>query len=157
VKGLDNSNDLINGQGGHDTLSGLSGNDILRADSGNDHVYGGAGNDRIDGGSGNDRLHGEAGNDRIDGGSGSDWLAGGTGSDVFVYGPGSSQDLILDFGVEDKLDLSAFGRGGMAGLVQKATITTAPNEVTALDFGNGDRLMVYGIGIGTLSQSNIVF
>ncbi len=67
VSGLDNSADVINGQGGNDTLSGKSGNDVLRGD---------AGNDRLDGGLGDDVLVG---------GAGSDTLIGGGGSDTAVY------------------------------------------------------------------------
>ena len=67
VSGLDNSADVINGQGGNDTLSGKSGNDVLRGD---------AGNDKLDGGLGDDVLVG---------GAGSDTLIGGGGSDTAVY------------------------------------------------------------------------
>ena len=51
ISGLENSNDVINGQDGNDVIAGLSGNDVLRGDSGNDTLTGGAGNDKLDGGS----------------------------------------------------------------------------------------------------------
>lgn len=47
VKGFDNSDDVINGQGGNDRIKGLSGNDILRGGRGNDTLIGGAGNDKL--------------------------------------------------------------------------------------------------------------
>ncbi|MEH1905985.1 MAG: calcium-binding protein [Nostoc sp.] len=71
VKGFDNSDDVINGQGGNDTIDGLSGNDYLR---------GGTGNDALTGGKGNDTL------------------AGGAGQDKFIFGPGDGIDTITDFG-----------------------------------------------------------
>lgn len=57
VSGLDNSDDVINGQGGDDILLGRGGNDILR---------------------------GGAGRDLLDGGTGMNILTGGSGSDIFV-------------------------------------------------------------------------
>lgn len=56
TRGFDNSNDVINGQGGNDRLNGLSGDDILRGGEGNDHLNGGAGNDQLAGGAGADRF-----------------------------------------------------------------------------------------------------
>ena len=49
VEGFNDSNDVINGQGGNDQVRGLSGNDLLR---------GGAGSDTLDGGNGDDILVG---------------------------------------------------------------------------------------------------
>lgn len=54
VTGFEDSDDVINGQGGNDQLLGLSGNDILR---------GGAGDDLLAGGTGDNRLVGNAGAD----------------------------------------------------------------------------------------------
>ncbi|MGL5880438.1 MAG: alkaline phosphatase [Xenococcaceae cyanobacterium] len=47
IRGFDNSNDIINGQGGNDTLSGLSGDDILRGGDGDDLLLGGSGKDQF--------------------------------------------------------------------------------------------------------------
>ncbi|MGJ5633701.1 beta strand repeat-containing protein [Nostoc sp. CALU 1950] len=88
VSGFDNSNDVINGQGGDDILEGLSGNDILRGGDGNDTLNGGDGNDTLNGGTGNNTLNGGNGNDSlnfdslstlvtqtVDGGAGNDTLS----------------------------------------------------------------------------------
>ena len=45
VNGFDNSDDVINGQGGDDRIDGKSGNDLLRGGAGYDTLFGGAGND----------------------------------------------------------------------------------------------------------------
>lgn len=83
VNGLNNSADVINGQGGNDRLDGLSGDDLLR------------------GGTGNDTLIGSAGNDQLCGGTGNDLLTSGTGNDQFIYQAfsdrGTSGDTITDF------------------------------------------------------------
>lgn len=80
TKGFNNSNDVINGQGGNDQLMGLNGDDLLR------------------GGEGNDKLHG---------GFGSDTLIGGSGSDLFIFRPLSGIDTIVDFtDGEDLIGLS---------------------------------------------------
>ncbi|MEY2831685.1 MAG: hypothetical protein RLZZ574_943 [Cyanobacteriota bacterium] len=68
--GFEDSNDVINGQGGNDYLSGLSGDDLLR---------GGYGDDIIVGGYGDDLLHGDY------------------GDDFFVLNAGEGNDTIMDF------------------------------------------------------------
>ncbi|MBL1201316.1 MAG: hypothetical protein FWK04_20105 [Nostoc sp. GBBB01] len=84
--GLDNSADVINGQGGNDKIDGKSGNDLLRGGNGNDSLIGGVGNDSLVGGAGNDVL------------------TGGAGADYFVYNTNTAfvssavgQDTISDF------------------------------------------------------------
>jgi VCBS repeat-containing protein len=156
LTGKENVNDVIDAKGGHDTVNGLSGDDTILAGAGYDTVYGGSGNDRIDGGSGDDRLFGEAGNDRVDGGTGDDWLVGGTGNDVFVFAKDGGADLVFDFAAgEDKLDLSAFGLGGMAQLTSSASVVSASSNTMYIDFGAGDRLTIYGIG--KLTAENVIF
>lgn len=98
TEGFENSDDVINGQGGNDVLHGLSGNDTLRGCDGNDFLIGGTGNDLLSGGAGDDILHGGAGNDT---------LTGGSDHDLFVLVPGEGTDTIIDFTVgEDTLGLS---------------------------------------------------
>ncbi|OYD97919.1 hypothetical protein CDG76_03585 [Nostoc sp. 'Peltigera membranacea cyanobiont' 210A] len=92
IKGLDKSNDVINGQGGNDTIDGGSGDDFLRGSVGNDILFGGGGNDQLVGGDGNDIL------------------MGGTGFDQFIYQAFSDRtgaDTITDFNTkQDKLVLT---------------------------------------------------
>lgn len=97
VSGLENSNDVINGQGGSDVLSGLSGDDLLRGGDGNDTLIGGLGVDTLVGGKGEDTL---------DGGFGAlNTLTGGANADVFVMRRNQSQ-FVTDFQVgEDKFFL----------------------------------------------------
>ncbi|WP_375506970.1 calcium-binding protein, partial [uncultured Nostoc sp.] len=56
VSGFDNSDDVINGQGGDDIIDGKSGNDLLRGGTGNDTLIGGVGNDTLFAGAGNKIL-----------------------------------------------------------------------------------------------------
>ncbi|MEB3182197.1 MAG: M10 family metallopeptidase C-terminal domain-containing protein, partial [Nostocaceae cyanobacterium] len=56
VKGFDNSDDVINGQGGNDILWGLSGDDLLRGGTGDDTLIGGTGNDTLAGNVGADTF-----------------------------------------------------------------------------------------------------
>ena len=84
VNGLNNSADVINGQGGNDRLDGLSGDDLLRGGTGNDTLIGSAGNDQLNGGTGNDQFIYQAFSDR-----------------------GTSGDTITDFNTnQDKLALA---------------------------------------------------
>jgi hypothetical protein len=92
VLGFDDSDDVINGQGGDDIILGLSGDDVLR---------------------------GGEGDDILDGGLGSDVKTGGPGADTFRFGTdliasgGGDMDLITDFEAIDRIDFSGFlGAGG---------------------------------------------
>jgi len=97
VSGLEDSNDVINGQGGSDILSGLSGDDLLRGGDGNDTLIGGLGVDTLVGGNGEDTLDGGFG--------GLNELTGGANADVFVMRRNQSQ-FVTDFQVgEDKFFL----------------------------------------------------
>ncbi|NEP61517.1 MAG: tetratricopeptide repeat protein [Symploca sp. SIO2G7] len=98
TEGFNNSDDVINAQGGNDLITGLGGDDLLR---------GGAGNDTLLGDSGDDYLVGNADDDLLNGGAGNNQLMGGSGSDLFVLTPEESVNTILDFNVaEDLIGLS---------------------------------------------------
>ncbi|MEH1799972.1 MAG: hypothetical protein V7L13_12560 [Nostoc sp.] len=92
VDGFDNSDDVINGQGGNDRIDGKSGNDLLRGGE----IYD------------NDTLIGGAGDDTLIGGADRDTLTGGSGHDQFIYQTLSYlDDTITDFNQsEDKLVLT---------------------------------------------------
>ncbi|MHC5597767.1 MAG: beta strand repeat-containing protein [Nostoc sp.] len=85
VNGFDNSDDVINGQGGNDKIDGKSGNDLLRGGAGNNTLIGGAGNDilNVEFSTGDNILNGDTGNDTLDAGatSGNNVLSGGDGND----------------------------------------------------------------------------
>lgn len=73
-------------------------------------VPGVGGNDVLEGGAGNDWLFGQGGDDILIGGAGNDVLFGGSGKDTFVWNAGDRggnyHDVVKDFGLGDKLDLS---------------------------------------------------
>lgn len=99
VKGFDNSDDVINGQGGDDKIDGLSGNDLLRGGAGNNTLIGGAGKDNLYAGfsTGNNLLNGGVGNDTLDvsASTGDNLLNGGDGND---YLSASGNDEYLGSG-----------------------------------------------------------
>ncbi|MFN6565305.1 MAG: beta strand repeat-containing protein [Nostoc sp. ChiSLP01] len=117
ITALDNSNDVVNGQGGNDKIDGLSGDDLLRGgagndtligradndvvlgDTGDDSLEGGQGNDLLNGGEGRDILRGDVGNDKLLGDNGDDVLLAGSGNDTLVGGTGSDRLIIesLDY------------------------------------------------------------
>ncbi|OYD95338.1 hypothetical protein CDG76_10190 [Nostoc sp. 'Peltigera membranacea cyanobiont' 210A] len=96
VNGFDNSDDVINGQGGNDRIDGLSGNDLLRGGAGYDQdtLIGGAGNDILVGGAGQNTLIGGAGDDTLIGSDSEDSLIGGAGNDILFVGGNYYQDTL---------------------------------------------------------------
>ena len=104
------------GDGDANAISGNSGNNVLIGGSGADRLVGGLGDDVLDGGSGSDGLNGGGGADTIIGGEGSDVMLGGAGVDTFVFRDVSeaTADRIMDFSVEDLLDLTAIDADGDA-------------------------------------------
>jgi uncharacterized delta-60 repeat protein len=118
INGFDNSDDVINGQGGNDIIDGKGGNDLLRGGAGDDSLFGGAGNDILRGGTGNDIL------------------AGGNGDDLFVLASGEGTDTIRDFNSSvDKIGLAvglSFGQlsitQGTGSNVRNTLITDGNNH-----------------------------
>ena len=148
-------------------LTGTGINDTLLGGGGNDTISGLAGNDLLSGGYGNDTLDGGAGNDTLIAGLGQDTLSGGVGNDIFKYnalaelGNQSSTDMITDFSVGDKIDLSA-----ITGLTFNATgvFSGAVNEIISkygeLDIDiNGDKVMDCGLiltGVTSLVATDFI-
>jgi len=83
VDGFDNSDDVINAEGGNHKIYGLSGDDVLR------------------GGKGNSKLYGGDGYDTLEGGAGHTTMIGGKDSDVFVLSPTDGLDKIEDFNLNE--------------------------------------------------------
>lgn len=97
------------GSNGQDTITGDGGANFLSGRAQADLIHGGGGDDVIRGGSGADFLYGGAGNDRILGGNGRDMLYGGAGDDVFVFATEDRCDMVRDFEIGDRFDVSAWG------------------------------------------------
>ncbi|PSN15621.1 hypothetical protein C7293_06485 [filamentous cyanobacterium CCT1] len=112
--GFEDSDDIIDGQGGNDRIRGLSGDDLLR---------GGAGHDWLHGNGGNDILLGEDGNDTLIGGRGIDTLTGGEGHDSFRFNNlHQGGDTITDFATQgNRILIRAAGFDG--GLVAGAPVS----------------------------------
>ncbi|MGJ5632634.1 beta strand repeat-containing protein [Nostoc sp. CALU 1950] len=114
VSGFNNSDDVINGQGGDDIIDGLSGNDLLRGGAGNDTLIGGTGNDSLVGGTGNDSstgndsLVGDTGNDylNVEFSIGDNTLKGGVGNDTLNAGATSGNNLLFGGDGNDSLSTS---------------------------------------------------
>ncbi|MEH1847991.1 MAG: calcium-binding protein [Nostoc sp.] len=108
ITGLDNSDDVVNGQGGNDKINGLSGNDLLRGNAGNDTLVGGAGNDTLVDGAGNNTLVGDTGDDflNVDYSTGNNLLSGGVGNDGLSAIASTGNNLLNGDDGNDSLDAS---------------------------------------------------
>jgi Ca2+-binding RTX toxin-like protein len=105
-----------------ENLFGSNFNDNLTGNSKANTLSGSLGDDHLDGGKGVDSLFG---------GSGADSLIGGAGNDFFVYAATTdsslaASDLILDFALGDRIDLSRIdaniNAAGDQGFVQAASL-----------------------------------
>ncbi|MEH2082551.1 MAG: calcium-binding protein [Nostoc sp.] len=96
ITGLDDSDDVINGQAGNDKIDGKSGNDLLRGGAGNDTLIGGTGNDTLIGNTGNNSLVGGAGDDElnVDSSTGNNTLNGGAGNDYLIADSSTGDNLL---------------------------------------------------------------
>ncbi|MEH1909353.1 beta strand repeat-containing protein [Nostoc sp.] len=137
VNGFDDSNDVINGQGGNDKINGLSGNDLLRGGAGNDTLVGGAGNDYLVGGAGNNTLVGDAGDDILNVGfsTGNNLLSGGVGDDRLDAIASTGDNLLNGGDGNDNLSTS----GNSSFYLQNAYNRTDPSlGNNTLNGGAGD-------------------
>jgi Ca2+-binding RTX toxin-like protein len=122
-----------------------TGNDLDNTITGNDGaniILGGAGIDTVDGG---------LGDDLITGGTGADFLSGGAGNDTFIFtaitdsGVTADTDLVMDFNIGDRFDLSAID----------ANVSTAGDQAFVIDtngsFSIGEISIVYDSGSAIVS------
>lgn len=127
--GFEDSDDVINGQGGNDRLSGLSGDDLLRGGDGDDTIVGGGGDDL---------------------------LRGGNGNDSFVLKSGEGADTILDF--SDGQDLiQVSGDLLFSDLVITQGTGDNAND-TSISIGNEDELLaiVSGVQANDITSDDII-
>ncbi|MEH2037965.1 beta strand repeat-containing protein [Nostoc sp.] len=168
VSGFDNSDDVINGQGGDDLIDGLSGNDILRGGTGNDSLIGGVGNDILIGGVGNDSL---TGNDTLVGGAGNDilnvefstgdnTLNGGVGNDTLDAGATSGNNLLFGGDGDDSLSTSNV-YSSVSGYIYYPSSSNntlnggAGDDTLNAESPSGNNLLSGGDGNDSLSTSGI--
>ncbi|MEH1805280.1 calcium-binding protein [Nostoc sp.] len=181
ITGLEDSNDVVNGQGGNDKIDGLSGNDLLRGGAGDDTLIGGAGNDSLIGGTGNDSL---VGNNLLSGGYGNDYLSisgyesfsypdydynsrssgkntlnGGAGDDNLSASGSTGNNLLSGDDGNDNLSISGYYNGGNYGADDsrssgKNTLNGGAGKDTLSAGGStGDNLLFGGDGNDYLSIS----
>lgn len=133
--------DLMRGGGGRDKMFGGLNDDRMFGNNGNDRMFGGRGADWLHGGNGADFVNGGKGNDTLRGGKGNDVLVGGAGADSFVFREGDGRDKINGFVAgQDRLMID---EGLLSGGMNAADIGETPRGI-AVDFGNGDVLLVRG-------------
>jgi hypothetical protein len=126
VYGFDNSDDVINGQGGNDIIFGAGGNDLLR---------------------------GGAGNDILNGGLGKNQLVGGSGCDTFVITPNGSSDVMdFTFG-EDKIQLA---QGSTYGQLTLTNFTEGNRGGTQILQNNQLVMRVFGVTSTQLTTGHFV-
>ena len=133
------------------SIIGTDAAETLDGAAGRDTISGGGGNDLLRGMGGNDSLSGGAGDDTLDGGGGTDSLTGGTGNDTFVFSnlTDVNGDTISDFGVGDRIDLSALGATFIGdGAFTGSSMAHGPAQIRVRTYPNQTTLEVDSTGDG---------
>ncbi|MEH2083103.1 MAG: calcium-binding protein [Nostoc sp.] len=149
VNGFDNSDDVINAQGGNDKIDGKSGDDLLRGGTGNDTLIGGAGNDTLNSGTDNDSLVGGTGNDylNVEFSTGNKTLYGGVGEDLLNAGYSSGNNLLSGDDGNDSLSVGAFNYYPSIGLFGNNTLNGgAGDDYLSIGSSEGNNLLDGGVG-----------
>ncbi|WP_137153754.1 calcium-binding protein [Rhizobium sp. FKL33] len=153
----------VNGGAGDDLIIGSSkstGGTYLRGGDGNDTLIGGVKDDIFDGGAGNDTIKSNGGTDQIKLKSG--------GSDLIVLEKGFDQLFVYNLSTQgkeqDKIDLSNFSAvKDFADLTKNHAVewfydaALTKLESTEIDLGNGSELILKGIAIEDLRESQFLF
>jgi len=111
---------VIKTGGQDDTFQGDETDEVIDAQGGNDTVDGQGGDDIIEGGTGDDTLTGGTGDDTISGGPGDDTLIGGQGADA--YSGDSGTDTISYAGSSSGVTVNLLTSQAMGGDAQGDTI-----------------------------------
>ncbi|MEH2161493.1 MAG: calcium-binding protein [Nostoc sp.] len=166
VSGFDDSDDVINGQGGDDIINGLGGNDLLRGGIGNDTLVGGAGDDTLVGGigsdspTGNNFLAGDIGNDYLDVeySIGNNTLNGGDGDDILNAGASSGNNFLSGGDGNDSLSTS-YIVNPLFGVYYSSSNNTleggAGDDTLNAQSESGNNLLSGGDGNDSLSTSGV--
>ncbi|MEH2280215.1 MAG: calcium-binding protein [Nostoc sp.] len=168
VNGFDNSDDVINAQGGDDKIDGLSGNDLLRGGAGNNTLNGGAGNDtlNVDSLLGDNLLSGGDGNDFLFASGyqyyfgsvyssqeedlfllGNNTLNGGAGNDTLTARGSKGDNLLSGGDGNDSLEISGYEYRGISGNYS-GTSNSSNNSISS-----GNNTLNGGAGDDTLGAS----
>lgn len=157
---IDGTVDLFNGDDVYRSLGSGLVTGTLRGGGGNDLLIGGAGTDQLEGQYGRDILRGRGGDDTFWGGNGDDVMTGGRGADVFRFNPLDStlgNDRITDFtpGTDKLLMIRPTVDFAQ---VMVATSDTAEGALIDTDLaGNGGSVLLEGVTVAELSESDFIF
>jgi Ca2+-binding RTX toxin-like protein len=146
--------DVLNGGARDDALRGLGGADRLNGRAGDDALEGGGGRDVLLGAAGKDVLNGGGGGDVLDGGRGDDAMRGQAGADRFVFSTRSGDDVILDFGGKDIVDLS--GHNAVSNFGQLKAVATETAKGVVFELG-ADTLLLKDVALDDLSRGDFIF
>ena len=164
ITGLDNSDDVINGQGGNDKIDGKSGDDLLRGGTGNDTLMGCVGNDTLIGSAGNDSLVGSVGNDNlnVNYSQGNSLLSGGDGNDSLLAS-GDYNKFRGEISFGNPISGNNTLNGGAGKDILNANYSTGNNILNGdagddrlnIDYSTGNNLLSGGTGNDYLSVSGL--
>ncbi len=132
-------------------LAGTAEAETLEGGAGRDTISGGGGNDLLRGLGGNDNLSGGEGDDTLEGGAGGDTLTGGVGNDTFRFASLSdvNGDVIEDFALGDRLDLSALGATFIGdGAFTGTPMNAGPMQIRVRMYGGQTSLEIDSDGNG---------
>lgn len=175
----EDGNDIISGGAGADNIDGGNGIDMLRYNGSNaavqvdllagigtgghaqgdiiagiEKLIGSTYGDTLTGDFSNNRIFGLNGDDAIWARGGNDKVWGGNGADTFIFKQLDFKTRVMDFEDDiDKIDLSDFGYGSLAAVLNDMTQINAD---VRYDDGAGNKMFINDITIADLSD-DIIF
>ena len=97
----------IAGSGSDDTITSAGQKITITSGAGNDYIVNKGKSSTINTGAGNDTIVNSGANVTILGGKGNDSLKGGKGKDIYVYAQGDGNDVIANYGEEDRISIKS--------------------------------------------------
>ncbi|MGE0723668.1 MAG: hypothetical protein AB7O45_04805 [Alphaproteobacteria bacterium] len=152
------------GSNGVDVFGGTDADDGLRGEDGDDTLYAGDGFfGGLIGGAGDDLLHADDQSNFLYGMEGSDTILAGPRDDMLIVWSGHGIDHVHGFDVEDHLIILDVPINGLtidsfAALQERLfDFATRTGSGAGIDLGQGNELLLYGIGSSQLTASNFQF
>ena len=138
------------GSANADTITSAGANLTINAGKGDDDITNSGAGAKINAGAGNDKITNDGANVTLTGGAGADTLWGDDYNETFVYASGDGNDVIVNFGEDDLLQITGTFTTAYDSAAGTIKFTVGTGSITLTDFTtttfnvNGDSYVISG-------------